>query len=99
MLTKMLCKPRPPSICIEIGKRGRRPFYITGFATQQPTPPPSLCRFVLEGGRGVGIVSPASAGKYIKKEIKLVLLVEMMSVAPLSPLQTHAQQAAPPHLR
>ena len=71
LLTNMLCNPRPPVFCIGIGKRGRRPFSITGIAMQQTTPSPSLFLFGLEGGRGAGIISPVPAGEYIKKEIKI----------------------------
>ena len=79
----MLCTPRPPSICIVIGKRGRRPFSITGIAVQQTTPPPSLYLFVVEDGRRVGIVSLVPARKYIKEEIKcsgyVGMIMDMMN--------------------
>ncbi len=96
MLTKMLCKPRPPVICIEIGKRDRRPCCIPGFAMQQTTPP-SFHLFVVEDARGVGIVSPVSSGKYIKKIIiessHLISHITMPiieSCAPIPPLLKHA---------
>ncbi|MCK5660319.1 MAG: hypothetical protein KAH86_03095, partial [Methanosarcinales archaeon] len=67
--------------------------------TVDNTPPASLYRFAFKDAHGVGSISPAPARKYIKKEIKLMLLIEMESCTLLPPLQIHAPQATPPHLR